>query len=627
MHKLLATQIKRHLKALKEIPPEWRVFMEAVSLAYEDADDDYDLMERAMRISSEELMEKNSILSEEVVKRKEAEDKLKKINLELENRVEKRTKELHLANDELEVKIIKLNENESRLQTIMDSVIDGIITIDEDGVIESINPAAERIFCYKTEELIGKNVTLIMPESYLVAHEDGRRRAKETGELRIIGQYLEVEGLKKDGSIFPLAIAINRMKLQDRYVFTGILRDITNQKQKELELVQAKDEAERANHAKSDFLSSMSHELRTPMNAILGFSQLLTSNTTHPMSATQKIQAREILNAGEHLMDLINGVLDLSEIESGNLSLSIENLNIADLVEETLSLIAPLAEKKSIQIYNETKGRSDVWVLGDPVRLKQVLLNLFSNAIKYTDDEGKVTLSLSEPQKGMMSLTVTDTGIGIPVEKMGSMFKPFNRLGAEYTEVEGTGMGLCITKRLIIMMNGTIAVESTLGKGSAFSIQIPKGNNQDHLSPEKVSACQSEREEINATVHKVLYVEDNPANLRLVEQIFVARDDIELLSAPEAKLGIEIARHHRPKLILMDINLPEINGFTALKYLKTFKETRAIPVIAVSANASQADIDKALGAGFEAYVTKPIQVDIFIQIIDRILHASSQPTD
>lgn len=375
------------------------------------------------------------------------------------------------------------------------------------------------------------------------------------------------------------------------------------------------------------FFPVMSHELRTPMNAILGFSQLLTSNTTHPMSATQKIQAREILNAGEHLMDLINGVLDLSEIESGSLSLSIENLNIADLVEDTLSLIAPLAEKKSIQIYNEIKGRSDVWVLGDPVRLKQVLLNLFSNAIKYTDDQGKVTLSLSEPQKGMMSLTVTDTGIGIPAEKMGSMFKPFNRLGAEYTEVEGTGIGLCITKRLIIMMNGTIAVESTLGKGSAFSIQIPEGNNQDHLSPEKVSACQSEREKINATVHKVLYVEDNPANLRLVEQIFVARDDIELLSAPEAKLGIEIARHHRPKLILMDINLPEIDGFTALKYLKTFKETRSIPVIAISANASQADIDKALGAGFEAYVTKPIKVDIFIQTIDRILHTSSQPTD
>ena len=620
MHKLLATQIKRYLKELKEIPPEWKEFVEAVSLAYEEADDDYELMERVMDISSEELMEKNSALVDEVAKRQQFEDTLKKTNLQLEHRVKERTEELYSANEELEIKVDKLNENESRLQTIMDSVIDGIITINEDGMIESLNPATEQIFGYKSMELIGKNITLLMPESYREAHENARRRVKETGEARIVGQYLEVEGLRRDGTAFPLGIAINRMELKGKYIFTGVVRDITDQKQKELEIVQAKEEAERANHAKSEFLSNMSHELRTPMNAILGFSQLLGMNTLEPLNETQGRQVLEIHKAGSHLLKLINEILDLSSIEAGELSLSVENVRLAELVEDTLSLIRPLAEDKSIKIINQIQGLSDIWIFADSTRFKQVLLNLISNSVKYTANNGSVHLGISDPEDGFMTITVEDTGVGIPDDKIKSLFQPFNRLGAEITEVEGTGIGLCITKRIVKMMNGKINVESEIGKGSIFSIQIPEGKKHEILIPGSSPAHQAKwPEESDATIHKLLYVEDNPANLRLVEQVFLKRNDVNLLTAPLAKLGIELARHHLPNLILMDINLPEMDGISALKQLKTYKETRDIPVIAISANANKSDIDKALKAGFEAYVTKPIELKSFLNTVNQFL--------
>jgi len=237
LHKLLVTQIKRHLKEMKEIPSEWNEFIEAISLAYLDAEDDYELMERAMNISSEELMEKNSALMDEISKRKQVEGKLKNINSELEQRVKIRTKELNQTNQKLNIEVNKLNESESRIRTIMNSVVDGIVTIDEDGIIESINPAAEQIFGYGFEELIGYNVTCLIPESYRNDHENAMKKFKETGVHTIIGQYLELEGLRKDGSIFPLCIAINRMRLRDRYRFTGVVRDITEQKQKEIELI------------------------------------------------------------------------------------------------------------------------------------------------------------------------------------------------------------------------------------------------------------------------------------------------------------------------------------------------------------------------------------------------------
>ena len=624
MHKLLATQIKRHMKEEQEIPPGWKEFIEAVSLAYQEFNDDYALMERAMNISSEELMEKNSALTGEILKRKQVEDKLMDINLELEQRVKIRTKELNQTNQKLNIEVNKLNESESRIRTIMNSVVDGIVTIDEDGIIESINPAAEQIFGYGFEELIGYNVTCLIPESYRKDHENAMIKFKETGVHTIIGQYLELEGLRKDGSMFPLCIAINRMRLRDRYRFTGVVRDITEQKQKEIELIQAKEEAEKSNQAKSEFLSSMSHELRTPMNAILGFSQLLTTNTLDPLSQAQASQTNEIYKAGNHLLELINEILNLSGIESGEISLSIENIYLAELIDDILSLVTPLADKKSITVFNQTIEQPDNIVFADKIRLKQVLLNIISNAIKYTLDGGTITFALTGPKDGMVTISIADTGIGVPKEKIGSLFEPFNRLGAEQTEVEGTGIGLSIAKQLIELMRGTISVVSTVGKGSTFSVQIPEGKIQELPLPAHHSTSQLiYTMESSKPIHTLLYVEDNPANLRLVEEILKARNDIKLFSAPKAELGIDLARYHRPDLILMDIHLPGLDGITALKYLKTSEATRSIPVIAVSANAMQSDIDKAMEAGFDSYITKPIRVGSFMEKIDS--HLGNNP--
>jgi two-component system sensor histidine kinase/response regulator len=393
--------------------------------------------------------------------------------------------------------------------------------------------------------------------------------------------------------------------------------DITSRKIAEKNIIFAKEEAERANAAKSEFLSRMSHELRTPMNAILGFSQLMSFDTSETLSPSQNARLHEISKGGKHLLDLINEVLDLSRIESNQFTLSIENVNIHEVIKETLNLIFPMAQKNNISI--ENKFQENLFVLADRTKLKQVFLNLLSNAVKYNSDNGSIVLDSHVTSEGKVSISVKDTGAGLSPQQQKSIFEPFNRLDVDKTEIEGTGIGLTITQRLIEHMNGSIEVESKEGQGSSFILRLQEGKEVGLKTILDELVASPLEKEPNGDQYTLLYVEDNPANLMLVEQIIQTRSDIKLLSAPQAQIGIDLARAHIPDLILMDIDLPEMDGVEALRRLSALEETRNIPVIAVSANAMESDVKKVLKSGFKTYIKKPFDLNFFMQEIDRYL--------
>lgn len=383
--------------------------------------------------------------------------------------------------------------------------------------------------------------------------------------------------------------------------------------------------AESANKAKSEFLSSMSHELRTPLNAILGFGQLLRNDGKKPLSDAQQRAVKHILNSGGHLLTLIDEVLDLAKIEAGQERMSIENTAMSDVIESCLSLVQSTADKHGIKIAVNLDPEHSV-VMADYTRVKQVLVNLLTNGIKYNNENGSVTLA-SNRKNDKIQITVTDSGPGIPKDRFEELFHPFARLGAETSEIEGTGIGLTICKRLIELMDGTIGVESNVGEGSTFWIELPAGvspvakpNAESSASPEETQ----KPEEVAQTSRKhfsVLYVEDNPTNIRLMEQIIDLVSDAELRSTHTAENALEIVTSIDPDLILMDINLPGMNGIQALNRLRASPDTSSIPVIAISADAIPESIQRGLEAGFHAYLTKPIRVDEILDIIESIRSA------
>jgi signal transduction histidine kinase/ActR/RegA family two-component response regulator len=380
------------------------------------------------------------------------------------------------------------------------------------------------------------------------------------------------------------------------------------------ELALAMQEAKSANQAKSAFLSSMSHELRTPLNAILGFAQILTSEKLPSTLAQKREFANHILKSGRHLLTLINEILDLAKIESGAVALSLEPVALNEILQECEGMVAPLASARGIRLLFPDGCVANV--TADRTRLKQILLNLLSNAIKYNRDGGAVVVDCSPSGPKLVRVSVQDTGMGLKPEQVKQLFQPFNRLGQESGAEEGTGIGLVVTKRLVELMGGTIGVTSSQGVGSMFWIEL----ESTEPTPSRVDA----NAERPAQHHRhaegepatILYVEDNPANLKLVEEIISFRPDLKLISAPDGHLGIELARAHQPDIILMDINLPGLNGIDAVKLLATDPRTAHIPVIALTANAMPRDVEKGLAAGFFRYLIKPINIDEFTEAIN-----------
>ena len=385
------------------------------------------------------------------------------------------------------------------------------------------------------------------------------------------------------------------------------------------ELANAIEEARSANQAKSAFLSSMSHELRTPLNAILGFAQILTSDTLPSTLEQKKEFANHILKSGRHLLTLINEILDLAKVESGTVTLSMEPVALADTLLETRTMVEPIAAGRGVRVlYPEVPGAV---VLADRTRLKQVLLNLLSNAVKYNRDAGAVVLSCEQVGPSRLRLSVQDTGVGLDADQVASLFQPFNRLGQEGGQQEGTGIGLVVTKRLVELMGGEIGVSSSPGVGSVFWIELATTAPLAPHAPEGDAEPPGPAEPApgGGEPHLLLYVEDNPANLRLVEEIVRFRADLRLLSAPDGHLGLSLARAHQPEVVLMDLNLPGMSGIEVLRQLRADPLTAAIPVIALTANAMQCDIERGQAAGFDRYLTKPIDIDKFTEAINSTL--------
>ncbi len=668
-----------------------------------------------------------------------------------------------------------LRDSAAQIQTILNTVVDGIITLQaRGGIVETVNPAAERMFGFSATELKRQNFSLLIPELDQDQLNGSLEYYSASYEARAIGLGREVTGRRKDGSTFPLEITVSEMWLGGQCFFTAVLRDITARKQaeealikagalqnaifnsanfsssatdakgviqifnvgaqrmlgysavevmntitpadisdpqevikraeelsleletpitpgfealvfkasrgiediyeltyirkdgsrfpavvsvtalrdaqetiigylligtdntarmrveaeravldqalqnKNVELENAKVVAEKANLAKSVFLSSMSHELRTPLSAILGFAQLIESGTTQ-LTIAQKRSIDQILKAGWYLLELINEILDLALIESGKLSLSLEPISLSEVMYECETMIEPQAQSRGISVSFGLFERP-VYVQADRTRLKQILINLLSNAIKYNRKGGTVVVDCTSSRPDTIRINVRDTGAGLAPDLLAQLFQPFNRLGQEAIAEEGTGIGLVVSKRLVELMQGVIGVESTVGTGSVFWVELKLTTKPQ--TPDCVMGFTGTfQPHIPASVEfrTLLYVEDNPANLMLVEDIVARRPDIHLLSASDGHRGIEIARASRPDVILMDINLPGLSGIEAMRILADDPATARIPVVAISANAIPRDIQIGLESGFFRYLTKPINVKEFMDTLDEAL--------
>ena len=540
--------------------------------------------------------------------REHAKAELQRLNAQLESRVEERTAQLTAANE-------ALAESERRFLDILDHSPAAIVLKDLEGRYIFANRSFDRVMGRERAQVIGKTDRDVFPPRIADLYHANDLKVLESG----LSLDFEEIGIEED--LKPRVFYSSKFPLRDgagkTYAVCGISTDITDRKHAEQAMSIARREAERANRAKSEFLSRMSHDLRTPLNAVLGFAQLLDMDN---LSADQRESVTQILEAGRHLLDLMNEVLDISRIESGNLSLSPEPVAVAEIVEQVVRLMRPLGAAQHVEVTALPTAAQDCHVRADRQRLTQILLNLMSNAIKYNREGGRVTVSCEDAGNGRVRINIADTGAGIRPEKLALLFTPFERLGAEQTGIEGTGLGLALSRGLAEAMGGKLGVSSEVDRGSTFWVELMSVAPSPEVEPQMAHASAPTPRSLDSISGTILYIEDNVSNVRLVERLLKQRRPrITLLHASDGTIGMAMALERKPDLIFLDLHLPDTPGEEVLRRLWEDPRTRDIPVAILSADATLSQSRRLIATGAKAYLTKPLDVSKMLALIDERL--------
>ncbi|SHI90155.1 response regulator [Cycloclasticus pugetii] len=510
-----------------------------------------------------------------------------------------------LAHNEAMAASTIIRESEARLNAILNTVVDGIITLDSKGTLESFNAAATRIFQYQPEEVIGKNITILIPELYHNEH---------------IGTGREVTGLRKDGSTFPMDLSVSETVVADRHFYTGIMRDITERQAIEKELLLAKQSAEVANQMKSEFLANMSHELRTPLNAIIGYSELLTEDAQDVGLTQQVADLEKIHTAGNHLLSLINDVLDLAKIEAGRVELMPEKIAISKLINQVVTVAQKQIEKNG-NTFNVICPDDLGDCITDTVKVCQVLLNLLSNASKFTE-QGQVTLSVQK-EDSQLIFSVEDTGIGMTPGQLDKVFIPFVQADSGTTrQYGGTGLGLPISEEICQLMGGEIKVNSAKGSGSTFTVTLPI----DLSTLVKIKTYLAEQPKENTSPESspkgsILIIDDDPQVHTLLSR-HLNKMPFKIITAQDGKAGVKKAREHAPSVIILDIMMPEMNGWTVLQILKSDQRTAHIPVVM---STFLDEKKKAFELGAIDYLNKPVNKNNLLRVVSKAISNNKMP--
>ncbi len=503
---------------------------------------------------------------------------------------------------------------------LFDAAPDAIIVVDDRGIIAFANQRTADLFGWSCTELIGRPIETLVPQRLRAKHVGDRNDYIAAPTTRPMGSGRELLAVCKDGVELPVEISLSPLRTAGGVLVSSIIRDVSDRRRREEELRRMQALAEAASRAKSEFLSSMSHELRTPLNAILGFTQLLRRDKKQPLVERQRTMLEHVIKGGEHLLRLIDDVLDLSRIEAGGVTISTEPVRVPEVLKEVRDALEPLAARAGIELVVADTPADALEISADRTRFTQILVNYGSNAIKYGRSGGFVRFGATRVMD-RVRVTVVDDGIGIAPDKHDRIFQPFQRAGQETGPIEGTGIGLAITKRLAQLMDGDVGFESELDRGSTFWVELPHwdGAKQDVVSLVRDVKNGSTLESPDAPRVRVVYIEDNPANVAFMEQLLSEFESVELLTAPSAEIGIEMVRRTRPQVVIMDVNLPGMNGFDATRKLREWPDTRDIPVIGLSAAAMPRDRKRAEEAGFHRYLTKPVDVDALVAVLEEVL--------